>query len=73
MSLVVRPARASTTAVAAVSRPVSVGAPAGARPGFALVVAALDLAVLLVAFVTAHLVRFPVEVPDGSRTPATSR
>ncbi|MFJ4221456.1 sugar transferase [Curtobacterium luteum] len=66
MSLIVRPARTANAVLPAVSRSVPVVAPAGARPGFALVVAALDLAVLLLAFVTAHQVRFPGEMPAGS-------
>ncbi|WP_193750356.1 sugar transferase [Curtobacterium luteum] len=48
------------------TRPVPTAAPAGARPGFARAVAALDLAVLLLAFLAAHVVRFPGELPAGS-------
>ncbi len=66
MSLTFRPTRPVGVVALTATRAVPTAAPAGARPGFATAVAALDLAVLLLAFVAAHLVRFPGELPVGS-------
>lgn len=58
MSLAIRP---RTTPTLGAQRP---DGPAHARRGLAPTVAALDLALLLVAFAVAHVVRFPGELPS---------
>ncbi len=75
MSYVVRPARPSTALAGSTlpgstlpgARPHASTAPAGAPAGFAVAVAGLDLLVLGLAFAAAHAVRFPGELPVGSR------
>ncbi|ROS65372.1 Undecaprenyl-phosphate galactose phosphotransferase WbaP/exopolysaccharide biosynthesis polyprenyl glycosylphosphotransferase [Curtobacterium sp. PhB172] len=63
MSLAMRPTTAAVPAPApAPAPPAAVLAPAGARRGFAPMVALLDVGVLLVAFAIAHVVRFPWEL-----------
>ncbi|MEK6311383.1 MAG: sugar transferase [Curtobacterium sp.] len=66
MSLAIRPTRGGAAVVATPTRTVPTNTPAGAGRGFPIAVAALDLAVLLLAFAAAHLVRFPGELPAGS-------